>query len=260
MADASATPPQLTGQVPMYKRPEPLNKEKHRNYGMSAPARPFGFLADTHFVPAIVGEFPLYAGHFPVIFLGEKKMPVVVMGLRNGENLFVTEDGQFDKDAMLPAFVRRYPFVSAANGPDQPATVCIDMEADGIGENADMPFFDANGEPTEALQQSIDFVSAFEADARTTETFVNRLIELDLFEDKDVTLNDPNTGQTQKVADYSGISEQKLNALPDETYMQLRTDGYLPAIYCHLISLNRWDRILNRAFLRQQAANNQKAQ
>lgn len=260
MADAPANPTQLSGQVPMYKRPEPLNKEKHRTFGMTTPEKPFSFLAETHFVPAIVGEFALYAGHYPVIFLGEKKMPVVVMGLQKGANLFVTPEGNFDTEGMIPAFVRRYPFVSASNGPDQPATVCVDMEADGIVENADMPFFDKNGEPTQALQQAIDFVSAFEADARTTETFVQRLVELDVFENKDVTLNDQASGKTQKVAEYFGISEQKLNALPQETYLQLRDEGYLAPIYAHLVSLNRWDRILNRAFRRQQDAAGQPTQ
>ncbi|WP_421785673.1 SapC family protein [Hyphobacterium sp.] len=254
MADAPANP-QLSGQVPLYKRPEPLNKEKHRSFGMTPPADPFKFLSETHFVPAIVGEFALYAGHFPVIFLGERKMPVVVMGLQPGQNLFVKEDGSFDEEAMIPAFVRRYPFVSASNGPDQPATVCIDVEADGVvSENPNMPFFDDKGEPTQALQQAIDFVSAFEADARTTETFVKKLADLDLFENKDVTLNDQNSGDSRKIAEYFGISEQKLNALPADTYAQLRNEGYLAPIYAHMISLNRWDRILNRAIRRNQAA------
>jgi hypothetical protein len=254
MADAPANS-QLSGQVPLYKKPEALNKEKHRTFGMTPPENPFAFLAETHFVPAIVGEFALYSGHFPVIFLGDRKMPVVVMGLQPGQNLFVKEDGGFDEEAMIPAFVRRYPFVSASNGPDQPATVCIDVEADGVvSENPNMPFFDEKGEPTQALQQAIDFVSAFEADARVTETFVKKLSDLDLFETKDVTLNDQNSGETRKIAEYFGISEQKLNDLPAETYGQLRDEGYLAPIYAHMISLNRWDRILNRAIRRNQAA------
>lgn len=253
MADAPANQP-LSGQVPLYKKPEPLNKEKHRKFGMSPPKEPFAFLKEAHFLPAIVGEFSQYAGFFPVIFLGEKRLPVVVMGLNRGENLFVDANGNYEQDTMLPAFARRYPFVSASNGPDQPSTVCIDIEADGIGENAQLPFFDENGEPTQALQQAIDFVSAFDADARSTEMFVKRMLDLDLFEPKDVTLNDNTTGESKKVAEYFGISEKKLNALPTDVYLKLRDEGFLPAIYAHLISLNRWDRILNKAIRRQQAA------
>ena len=251
MADAPANQP-LTGQVPLYKKPEPLNKELHRNFGMSPPKVPFAFMKEAHFLPAIVGEFTQYAGFFPVIFLGEKRLPVVVMGLNNGENLFVDAEGNYEPDTMLPAFARRYPFVSASNGPDQPSTVCIDVEADGIGENAQLPFFDEKGEATEALQQAIDFVSAFDADARSTEMFVERIMELDLFEPKDVTLNDSTSGESKKVADYFGISEAKLNALPTDTYLKLRDEGYLSVIYAHLISLSRWDRIINKAIRRQQ--------
>ncbi len=253
MADAPANQP-LSGQVPLYKKPEPLNKQKHRKFGMSPPKEPFAFLRESHFLPAIVGEFAQYAGFFPVIFLGEQRMPVVVMGLNAGENLFIDADGNYETDTMLPAFARRYPFVSASNGPDQPATVCIDVEADGVGEDAQMPFFDETGEPTQSLQQAIDFVSAFDADARSTEMFVKRILELDLFELKDVTLKDNTTGDSKKVAEYYGVSEQKLNALPTDVYLKLRDEGFLPAIYSHLISLNRWDRILNKAIRRQQAA------
>jgi len=253
MADAPANQP-LSGQVPLYKKPEPLNKEKHRNLGMSPPKNAFAFLKDSHFLPAIVGEFTQYAGFFPVIFLGEKRLPVVVMGLNQGENLFIDADGNYEQDTMLPAFARRYPFVSASNGPDQPSTVCVDVEADGIGENGQLPFFDENGEPTEALQKAIEFVSAFDADARSTEMFVQRLIELDLFEPKDVTLKDNTTGESKKVAEYYGVAEQKLNALPTDVYLKLRDEGFLLAIYSHLISLNRCDRILNKAIRRQQAA------
>ena len=252
MADAPNNSEQLAGQVPLYKKPEPLNKEKHRKFGMSPPKEPYAFMKESHFLPAIVGEFTQYAGFFPVIFLGEKRLPVVVMGLNKGENLFIDAEGNYEADTMLPAFARRYPFVSASNGPDQPSTVCIDVEADGIGENAQLPFFDDNGEPTQALQQAIDFVSAFDADARSTEMFVNRLMELDLFEPKDVTLKDNTSGETRKVAEYFGISEQKLNQLPTDTYLKLRDEGYLGPIYAHLISLNRWDRILNKAIRRQQ--------
>ena len=84
--------------------------------------------------------------------------------------------------------------------------------------------------------------------------FVQRMLDLDLFEPKDVTLNDNASGESKKVAEYFGISEKKLNALPTDVYMKLRDEGFLPAIYAHLISLNRWDRILNKAIRRQQAA------
>lgn len=170
------------------------------------------------------------------------------MGLRQGSNVFVSEDGQFDPEHYIPAYVRRYPFVSATNPNDQASTVCVDMDADFVvSENPERPFFDENGEPSQYTQQAIDFVSAFENDARATEAFVERLIALDLLERKDVKVANPQDPQNPvTVAEYWGVSNEKFAALPADKLKEMQGNGDLTAIMAHLISLQRWDRILRR--------------
>jgi len=247
MVDAPATEPRLTGTVPLYKNVEPLNRQKHKNYGVTAVSNPFDFLKDWHFVPAISPEFGFACGSYPIVFLGDKKMPVLVMGLRQGSNVFVRPDGTFDPEHYVPAYVRRYPFVSATNT-DQPSTVCVDVDAEFVvSENPERSFFDEKGEPSEYLQQAIDFVSAFENDARATDAFVERLLALDLLEKKDVKVSNQQDPQNPvTVAEYWGVSNQKLNALSAEQLKELQDSGMLTAIYAHLFSLQRWDRILRR--------------
>lgn len=248
MADAPAAEPRLTGSVPLYKNAEPLNRQKHKTYGVKTVSDPFSFLKGWHFVPAISPEFAYACGSYPIIFLGDKKMPVLVMGLRQGSNVFVSEDGQFDPEHYIPAYVRRYPFVSATNPNDQASTVCVDMDADFVvSENPERPFFDENGEPSQYTQQAIDFVSAFENDARATEAFVERLIALDLLERKDVKVANPQDPQNPvTVAEYWGVSNEKFAALPADKLKEMQGNGDLTAIMAHLISLQRWDRILRR--------------
>ncbi|WP_291842968.1 SapC family protein [Maricaulis sp.] len=248
MVDAAANEPRLTGTVPLYKNVEPLNRQKHAKYGVNTVTQPFNFLKDWHFVPAISAEFPLACGSYPIIFLGEKKMPILVMGLRQGSNVFVSADGQFDSEHYMPAYVRRYPFVSAANPNDQPSTVCVDLDAEFVvTENSERPFFDANGEPTEYTRQAIDFVSAFENDARATEAFVERLVALDLLEKKDVKVSNPDDPENPvTVAEYFGVSSEKFDALPAAKLKELQSNGDLAHIISHMISLQRWDRILRR--------------
>jgi SapC protein len=248
MVDAAASEPRLTGTVPLYKNVEPLNRQKHATYGVNTVSQPFNFLKEWHFVPAISAEFAFACGSYPIIFLGDKKMPVLVMGLRQGSNLFVNEEGQFDTEHYIPAYVRRYPFVSAANPNDQPSTVCVDLDADFVvSENAERPFFDANGEPTDYTQQAIDFVSAFENDARTTEAFVERMIALDLLEKKDVKVSNPQDPDNPvTVAEYFGVSSEKFDALPADKLKEMQTNGDLGAVVSHIISLQRWERILRR--------------
>jgi len=249
MADTTPEEPRLSGVVPLYKNPEPLNRQQHKKFGLKTPKKPYAFLKDAHFVPAVAGEFAFAAGSYPVVFVGDQRMPVIVMGLHHGQNVFVNDDGTFDTEHMIPAFVRRYPFVSAKNGPDQPSTFCVDFGADVVTDkNPDHPFFDDEGEPTEITQQAIDYVSAFEADSQSTEIFVKRLIELDLLELKDISVADKQTpDQKTKIAEYYGINETKLRELPIETLEDFRKDGWMSAIYAHIISLGRWDRILQRA-------------
>lgn len=248
MADAPATEPRITGSVPLYKNVEPLNRQTHKTYGVNTVSQPFNFLKDWHFVPAIAAEFAYACGSYPIIFLGDKKMPVLVMGLREGSNVFVTDEGTFDDDHYIPAYVRRYPFVSASNADDQPSTVCVDTSAEFVvSENPERPFFDENGEPTDYTKQAVDFVSAFENDAKATEAFIERLIALDLLETKTVKVSNPQDPENPvTVAEYWGVADKKFAELSGDQLKQLAQNGDLGAIMAHMISLQRWERILRR--------------
>ena len=75
---------------------------------------------------------------------------------------------------------------------------------------------------------------------------------MDLLEQKTVSFqprdNQGNpVGQQQKIADYWAVSEDKLNALPTEKFLELRSNGALGAIYAHLISLMNWQVVIQRA-------------
>ena len=57
-------------------------------------------------------------------------------------------------------------------------------------------------------------------------------------------------GEPQKIAEYFGVSEDKLNALPQEKLAELRDNGALGQIYAHLLSLVGWDRLVSLALAR----------
>ena len=113
-AAATGAPP-LTGNVLFYQQPEPLSVEAHSHLGVKQIAQPFAFLAAAHAVPVTVTEFGMVAGCYPVIFVGEEKTPIAVMGVRQGQNLYVDANGQPEADHYIPAFARRYPFVFASD-------------------------------------------------------------------------------------------------------------------------------------------------
>lgn len=242
--------PSLTGNVLFYRKPEPLSLEAHGKIGVKKIDQPFGFLREAHAVPMTVSEFGLGAASYPVIFVGSEKTPVAVMGISQGQNLFVDDTGMPLPDYYIPAFVRRYPFVFAADDGQDRLLLCVDREAPMISDTPDMPFFEGD-QPSKYTQDAIEFCKEFERQRRATSEFVKLIESYDLFEQKSVTFQprdqQGNEGAPQKIADYWAISEEKLNKLPAEKFIELRDNGVLGAIYAHLVSLLNWSVIIQRA-------------
>jgi hypothetical protein len=249
---------EFSGNVLFYKQPEPLSREQHAKMGLRRVDKPFGFAAGTNVVPLTVSEFPMAALSYPIIFAGERRQPLAVMGIGSGQNLFVGADGAFELGAYIPAYIRRYPFVLANDQQRGQLVVCIDRAASILGEDYDVAFFDEKGEATEYTSNCIKFCNDFEAEGRRTESFINLVKELDLFEVKQANFNpvnpDGTPGPVQPIAEYFAISEVKLRALPAEKLKELTENGALSQMYAHLISLVGWDRLVALAMGRQNAA------
>ncbi|WP_291201112.1 SapC family protein [Hyphomonas sp.] len=251
MPNATGGQPPITGQVLFYKDPQPLSAENHGGLGVRQIAEPFAFLRAAHAVPVTVTEFGVAAASYPIIFVGDERTPVAVMGVRQGQNLFVDQNGYVFEDYYIPAFVRRYPFVFAADESSDRLLLCVDRAAPMVSNQPDVPFFE-NGQPSKFTTDAIEFCKEFERQRRATTDFAKIVASMDLFEQKTVTFQprDPQgreVGPVQKVADYWAISEERLNALPAEKYVELRNNGALGACYAHLVSLLNWSKVVNRA-------------
>jgi hypothetical protein len=251
---APINPGQITGTVLFYSKPEPLSPELHKGLGVKRTDTPFSFAKAGHAIPLTVGEFALAALSGPVIFVGDEKLPIAVMGLNAEENMFVHADGMFEAGVYIPAYVRRYPFIFANDEAGEQMVLCIDRNAPFIVEGGDMPFFEADNKPSQYTQNCIQFCNDFEVERQRTMSFVQLLKDLDLFEPKVANFTPANAdgtaGEPQKIADYFGVSETKLNALPHDKFIELRDNGALGQIYAHLTSLLGWDRLIALAMSR----------
>lgn len=253
---------EITGNVLFYSKPEPLAPELHGKLGVKRMDGPFKFAKAGHAIPLTVGEFPVAAVTGPIIFVGDEKLPLSVMGLNAGENMFVRPDGSFEPGVYIPAYVRRYPFVYANDDQNQQMVLCVDRNAEFIVEGGDLPFFE-NGQPSEYTKSCLEFCNNFEQERQRTMSFVQLLKDLDLFELKTASYTPPlpngTLGEPQKIAEYFGVSEEKLLKLDAEKFLMLRDNGALAQIYAHLLSLVGWDRLIALALARQtqapQAAN-----
>ncbi|MBL8530464.1 MAG: SapC family protein [Hyphomonadaceae bacterium] len=251
---------QSMGQILFYRQLEPLNYEKHKSLGVSAVTNPFSFLADTHLVPLTVDEFGLAAVCYPIIFDSQSKTPLAVMGLRPGMNVFLGADGSLDPEVYLPAFARRYPFLpviapedgqspSQAKDADR-VLVCIDRAAKMLSSTPELPFFEGE-KPSRFTEDAIQFCREFDVLGRRTQEFVQLMEQHDLFELTPLALPrakaDGTPDEPVKIGEYLRISEQKLNALAKETFLELRDRGVGAVMHAHLLSLGLWPKILSRA-------------
>lgn len=245
---------QISGNVLFYSKPEPLTPDLHQALGVKRLEGPFGFAKVGHAVPLTVTEFSLAAVTGPIIFVGDEKIPLAVMGLNAGDNMFVTPEGLFEAGVYVPAYIRRYPFVFANDEKAGQMVLCIDRAAEFIVEGGDLPFFDPEGKPSEYTQGCIDFCNDYENERQRTQGFVQILIDNDLFETKvanHVPIDaDGQPGEPEKIAEYFGVSVEKLQALPTEKFIELRDNGALGQIYAHLVSLVGWDRLIALAMHR----------
>lgn len=244
------------GSVLFYRKLEAFTVEDHGALGVSLTANPYAFLAGTHAVPITADEFQFAAVCYPIIFASQSKIPLALMGPYPGVNVFIAEDGAMDPDAYVPAYVQRYPFLPVAvDGPRDALggqgrmVLCVDRAASTISDRPEIPFFE-NGQHSQYTKEGVQSCNKFEELAKRTRDFIRILEQHDLFEPMQLTVPRANPDGTeappQKVTECLRISEQKLNALPDDVFIKLRNIGIPGLTYAHLMSLGLWPRLLSR--------------
>jgi len=247
--------PTISGNVMFYEQPVPLTQDKHAKYGVKQVDKPFAFMQTQHFLPLTAPEFGPASASMPIIFAGEARSPLAVMGIRTGENLFVSE-GQYEIDFYMPAFARRYPFVLAGDNENDRFVVCIDEKAECVTDKKpEQSFFDKDG-TSQFTKEAFQFLQNFERDRQATSKMIEEFKALDLFEPKEMNFQgnnaDGSPAPRQKIADYFAVSEEKLKALPAEKLAEFSKNGYLAVAYAHLVSLGNWQRLVNMTLRRAQ--------
>jgi hypothetical protein len=249
-ANGKAAAPAAPDSVPMplfYTDPAPIDAVRHATAGLK-PNFGLGFTKTVNAVPVNIIEMPQICHFYPIAFSPDANAtPVALLGLRDGENLFVNAKGEWEQDAYIPAYIRRYPFIfSEVPGTDQ-LTLCIDQNPDVMSDSSDQKFF-ADGKPTQLSQNALEFCKSYHAAAQQTIEFSRTLASSGLLVDRQAEIN---VGDGRRI-NFSGfriVDEQKLAELADEDFMEWRRKGWLPFLYAHLFSGAQWQRLT--ALLRQ---------
>ncbi len=225
-----------------YSKPMPLDAKKHANLGLKQNFG-LGFATGVNAVPINMIEMPQICHFYPIAFSPDgNATPVALLGLRDSENLFINEKGEWEKDAYIPAYIRRYPFIFSEMPNSDQLTLCIDMKDDLTDEKSAQKFFDKDGKPSLLAKNALEFCKSYHAAAQQTTEFSKALAASGLLADRQAEIN---VGEGRKI-NFSGfriVDEQKLAALPEKDFLEWRKKGWLPFLYAHLFSGAQWQRL-----------------
>jgi SapC len=207
------------------------------------------FLVKQHAVPLTIEEFSVAQRHYPIIFSsGDNPVPLALMGLNEGVNTFVEDDGKLIGEPYVPAYIRRYPFLLARLRDDtDELSLCFDPTADAIGDFKDGdPLFDKEGKATEATQNLLQFCEQFEQAGQRTTAFMQELTAAKLLMDGEVAIQPDGAEQPFIYRGFQMIDENKLRDSRGDLLKKMMKNGMLPLIHAHLFSLSLMREIFAR--------------
>lgn len=244
----------MTKQLLIYDKVVPVNRQTHRDLAVSRTSS-FAFAKDLNSVPIVDMEFAKVALEMPIVFARTETglVSLALLGAEESSNAFVDESNTWG-GTYVPAFLRRYPFVFAAQDGGNQLTLCVDESFEGLNqENRGERLFDSEGEETTYLSNVLRFIEEYQATFNRTQAFCDRLEELGLLEEAriDYRMSD---GKTGGVTGFLRVSNEKLRALPDEKIVEMFRSGDLDLIQLHQISLHNAEGLVSKSLSRSAAA------
>jgi hypothetical protein len=231
-----------------YSGLEPLNVTQHGKMKIRAIEKA-PIIAATHAIPATVDEFALLQRHYPIVFsVGDTPVPLVLMGLSEGVNVFLNADGKLHDSMMyVPAYMRRYPFLLARLRPDSDElSLCFDPSSGAVGDfDEGEPLFDGD-QPSEATKAILQFCEQFETAGQRTALFIDELKKSGLLMDGEVAIQPEGSDQPFVYRGFQMVDEEKLRELRGDELRKMNQNGMLALIYAHMFSLSQIREVFSR--------------
>lgn len=234
-----ATQPPANALPMFYGGLEPLSSNRHADY-KSRTAERAPFLASAHAVPITVDEFVSVQRFCPIVFSsGENPVPLALMGLNEGVNVFVDAEGKLLGETYVPAYVRRYPFMLARLKPDaQEMSLCFDPTSGLVGAfDEGNPLFEED-KPSETTNSILKFCEEFELSAQRTIAFVKELTDMGLLMEGEVSIQPVGAEQPFIYRGFQMVNEEKMRELRGDELRKMNQNGMLPLVMAHLFSMS----------------------
>lgn len=223
----------------LYNQIVPLLKTVHKDLKLQNNQK-FDFAANINAVPIVMQELPMAAKFFPIVFTADEPITMLaVLGIRNGQNLFVDENGDWQADTYIPTYIRRYPFFIAKPDEKSEPIICIDDTSPFFSPDGDVALFkDEN--PTDELSRIMDFTRNYEQQSAWANEFSQALTEKDILEGQRVSFKEDEEVKAN-VDGFKTISRPKFDDLDGKILKEWLGKNWLDASILHLASGSNFD-------------------
>jgi hypothetical protein len=233
----ASSPPE--GLPLLYRDLVPLSSNEHASWKTRG-AETAPYLSEVHAVPITIDEFIPAQRFYPIVFsAGENSVPLALMGLNEGVNVYLDDEGKLRQSCYIPAYMRRYPYMLAKLQPEaEELSLCFDPTSGLVGDFEEgEPLFEAEGKPSEATQRILNFCEEFELSAQRTSQFIQELKDSDLLMEGEFTVQAPGIEQPFIYRGFQMVSEEKWADLRGDNLRKMNQNGILPLVMAHIFSL-----------------------
>lgn len=212
---------------------------------LTEPGMAPAFSLKLHAVPLGASEFAVAMRDYPIVFLRREHdgvhQAVAILGMKEGENLYVMPDGRWDRRTYIPAYIRRYPFHVAAAGAER--SIWVDPAAlkDDSGER----LFDEAGTP---LQHWIVFerlLNEYEDELARAHRLGGKLHGLGVLAPFSLHA-DLSSGFSLSLDGMYRVDRERLAAIDPAALREMIGTGEMESVYAHLLSQENFRRLLTR--------------
>src|SRR5690606_35565878 len=153
---------------------------------------------------------------------------VALLGLQQGQNLFVNDAGEWAAGSYRPAYLRRHPFCMATvrHGGESSGERIICVESARIDAERGEPVADEAGQPLPWWEQTSRFISDYEADLLRTEKVCDLIDKNGILEPFSMQATSDDAEQFS-VAGMLRLNEARLEGLKADTLRMLINRGIM---------------------------------
>lgn len=169
----------------------------------------------------------------------------MVLSVAPGTSVLLTPEGGIDPEVYAPASLTLRPFV-VGRTPRGEAVLCVDPKSTAFSQTHGDPLF-VNAQPSAIVAEARERVAVMAAAMDRTRGFVDTLRRHDLLAVYSAGVARGPAGHSAPIAEYVGVSRERLASAPISVIEALHAGGMLSAVYSQLLSMGHWGRLAHNA-------------